>query len=378
MTATDERGKSRAYVLCLARPVIENVLWVILLVTLLIKCHEGWSQSYATGFAVASLVYTVYMLFALGSRIKDVSRIPPDKIRNLAAFLLALILTELIWSVGVIGGSLLRDDGWSLPIGDIISPGVIIGTLLGVATLFALVITFVEVKEHSRPQAMGFREALDAVSDFMDEYSGKKKASFLLCSYYPCIGAVNQGEYQEAYDKFCENLRTHKVECICLSTNTVYVNNGEDLKRLAENVSGKRPTSVAHAVGAFAHMWKAQGGADSDVDTKKFGVAIKNITKEVRWQVDSTPPLVQFVSSVPDFHFMLALRSKKHVLAGFVLLPLRPAGMPSPQDLSLHTPPMLGVEVHDHEILEHLKDLHDDLRSTFQSEEVTDPPHAKL
>lgn len=351
----------------LLRLVMENVVWIILIIMMFVAQNRPWIHTYAFAIAVFSFLYLLVILLTLGKRIKEISRISLDGLRNTAAFLLSLMIAELIWTVGVIGGTLIREKSWSIPMNEMVSPGVVVGTLLGVATLFALMITFIEVKEYSRPRAMEFRKALEAVSKFMREYKDKKEASFRLCSYYPCIGAVQQDSFKVEFDKFCSDLKTFNVECICLPFNSESIKNEEELKRIQTAVEGNRPNSISQAVGAFSHMWTYSSEGARDGGYLSHAKSIESIQKTMGWMFDRNSEHIKSVRAVPDFHFLLALKNSKHVLAGFILIPLRPAGMPAPAIAAGATPPMIGVEVHDPEILSHLKDLYEDLVKEFKT-----------
>jgi hypothetical protein len=286
----------------------------------------------------------------------------------------------LIWTDGVIGGAFIISGEWELPSpSEIFDPGVVVGILLGIATLFALIITFIQLKDHLRPQAMGFDTALKSLVKFMERWQTEdmENIEFRLCSYYPSIGAVTRTDYLDAYNKFVDTFRSKrsKIRCICLkvldtSHNSFnrkkdedcgedFIMNEEDLMLLSSELIYRRPDSIESTVASFAQMWHLQKKDSSKKPRDIYLDGMKAILEEI--SILKNGKRIGFVEGVPDFHFMLALKKRQFPIAGYLLLPLRPSGMPAPKNSNSMTPPMLGVEIHDLEILVHLKHLYDDL-----------------
>ncbi len=287
--------------------------------------------------------------------------------RDLVVFTISVLLTWWIWGLGVFGTSVIAaflGSGWKFPWDPILNHSLVVGSLLGAATIFALVIAFCEIRTLLQPKALDFGEALLRCSDFIKEHNSDNGYTIWLCAAYPSIGAVNanKGGYMPEFLEFCEHLSKHRPRCLCLQLATPVPVGAQNLKQVGEGLVGHRPHSIEEAVAAFTSMYflEANGTASAEaMDT--FETAIGDIN---HWtmNVRKYGGQVKHVATVPDFHFLLALR-KETPEAGFVLIPFRPAGMPNlgGRPGATVSPPMMGVEVHDPSILAALLRLYKDL-----------------
>lgn len=350
------------------------VLLVLALLVFVFAIYAGgtprWGLACGILLALLSLFNLIVFLSGLDDLIFEIARLYRGRYSK--ALGLAALLTLWIWGVGVFGGSagtaIHQNVVWSFPWDQIAKPEILVGTLLGIATLFALIITFAEVKEHLRPRAMNFKEAIRRASAFIVEYR-QRECILMMCSYYPAIGAVNREQYDEEYDSFCQLLKTNKVRCLCLAMSDRPPATAEELRVVSKEVQGRRPTTIQEAVAAFASMWYLSNDETGAKALDKFSTAMLDIRSEVEYLRSPAQKLLQFTRFVPDFHFLLALKDGQAALAGFLLTPLRPAGMPPPNQRGDKTPPMMGMEVHDPEILSHLYELYNALSGTLQDEQ---------
>jgi hypothetical protein len=290
------------------------------------------------------------------------------------AFFLATWLTICIWGVGMFGGSaaeaMRKGNLWEFPWAKIIDAGILIGTFLGIATLWALLITLAVIRENVFPKAMSFKEALTKAGLFIDEY-GKKHCHLKMCAYYPFIGAVNRDEFTTQYREFRHILENNQVECLCLQTENSAPSDAAAVHKIADDVKGRRPKNVHEAIGAFARMWFQDNDTNGTKAKEKFDSAVHSInTRLASWEGGA----IHRVACVPDFHFILAVEADHAALSAFLMIPLRPAGMPAPLQAAGKKPPMVAMELHDQLIVSQLHDLYESLLPPTPSPVTSAPP----
>jgi hypothetical protein len=257
-------------------------------------------------------------------------------------------------------------SGWTVPLGDLGTPSMLVGLLLGMATLLALVVTLTEVRKDEIPHAMTFREALDEAAAFVEKYSDGS-VTVRMCSYYPTIGAVTRRGYLEAYQRFVAALGKSRVEAVGLPLGSELPKDGEAIRKLMDRVCCSRPTTVIDAMGAFAGMWDPENDHELLVAQRLLSNAFdacKSVVQEMVGDAEldkERGPRWHATNRVPDYHFFVAVGKDKTPIRGFVLFGIRPAGMPIPAKRD-ETPPVVGMEVTDRTILRQLLGLWDDLR----------------
>jgi hypothetical protein len=330
---------------------------------------DKWNLVIGSALAVLWFFSFVPVLRGLDDWIQKIGELHRGPNRYKRVLRLSVWLTMWLWGVGLFVGtagvalvSVLKRDvdpnhAWFFPWDKIIDPGILIGTCLGTGTIFALILAFAEVREHLTPRAMSFKEALSRSTEFITRWHNDG-CELSLCAYYPFIGAVNQGSYPEEFESFCAALKDYKVKCTCLALREEIPSESKEITALAKTIEGGRPTTIEEAIAAFSDMW-----FDEDA-LAKFSTAIADIKPEFHYLRDKHN-LVRVARFVPDFHFLLAI--KQHIgtpAAAFILMPLRPAGMPSTTNGERPAPPMVGMEVHDADILRGLLDLYNSLPLT--------------
>ncbi len=314
----------------------------------------------------------VALLSTLNYLVPDLSRKGSHRF-SVGTLCVAGQLTFTMFCIGIVGGTVHKQELWRFPLEKALEPATLVGTLLGFSTILALIITFAEVNERWRPRAMSFEEGLREATEFIKEYHVEKKCDLLACSYYPPIGVVNRDEYSAEHWDFCQAIAKHKVKCLTLGASHQPPDSADGLRELADTIQGRRPTSYHEAVAAFSKMWYWDNDENGEKAFNRYKSAIERIEAEMGLLTNSDLDLFRAAQIVPDFHFFLACKNPTSVRAGLLLIPLRPAGMPVvPHNGRNKEPPLCGMEIHEPEILYHLLDLWKCLKMQLCTESQTE------
>lgn len=349
--------------------IIIRILFLIILISpIILSLFPNLSCPYWLGIFFTILwigIFPIALLRDKGDILDAVeSWISLEKIRVRVFFPLLIGLIITIWFVILamfINVLLITNLGepWSPP-----SPisiyrenvELLISTLIGVATLTGLIITIAEIVKTRSPHPMDFESALRESRKLIIEARNKKE-EIKIISFYPCIGAVNQEEYQDEYDKFLNcvherNKNNPKIEWI-----TLPVGNESSCKCSV----GNRPKNSVECIKCFSEEYYKNNEKQNKFDKayRENSETIYNF-KNQGIQVDHKARYV-----VPDYHIIIT--GKGNTLHnGIILLPFAPPGIPF--EPSKNEPPFIAIPLNKNKelirplnkIFEKIKDLNKD------------------
>lgn len=221
---------------------------------------------------------------------------------------------------------------------------IIFTVLLGTATLTGLTIAIARIQETAIPRPMQFGEALKIATDMIERARNDGK-TVRLCAFYPCIGAVNQEDYQREYRLFFDAIKkvspAGSIEYAFLPLRAT-----GDTELVTD---GERAKDGLAAMRTFAKDYFNNPRYNNDWESRYKRAATENRLAMEMIENAGGDNHIHIVDIVPDYHFILVGSGKKEWDDGMILLPLVAPGIPYRSQDS--EPPFLAIPLNRNQLI---------------------------
>jgi hypothetical protein len=300
---------------------------------------------------------------------------------NFEAFRLGLLITVSLTIFGV-ALSILISNAISIDhkatmftdeaLKKLVSDSTIFSILLGAPTIIGILCTFVSLREHLLPKALGFSEVIDGLTKFVGEHWKKRDGNvwFTFCGSYPCFGVAKRDELEREYAALQTTITSKNILCLSLpllkQSDAGFHENVDDY--IDDNMKNQRQDSINSAVAAFINMWVPAGGSKDETDTlrkNRYKAAIDEIGFNIG--IINGRNLFKNVKQVPEYLFIIAYKDEKrlHPFAAYFVFPFVSPGMEQICQSFLASKwkfsPMFALEVEDRSIVETIHKIAVDL-----------------